>query len=329
LSDELKKQFENLTQEKINYYLSAENYSPAILNDRYTLFSELVAGSISKESINSMLDEYYSGFQEKINLKNARNKFAEIVGNKLRRNKNAISKLTSILSKRENADKYKIYGELLTANLYKKNDYQKNIELYDYVNNKNIIIELDETKTMSENAQRYFRLYTKYKTTKEKSLELLNNLNIEKEYLENILYSIERADSISDLSEIEIELGLSDLKKKTKSEINVTKVEINGFQVYIGKNNKQNDYIVSKLSKEEDYWFHTKLCAGSHVLLKVNEIEPSEEIIFECAKLARQYSAAKQPSKVGVIYTKRKYIKKPPSAPLGYVIYRNEKEILI
>lgn len=329
LSDELKKQFENLTQEKINYYLSTENYSPAVLDDRYTLFSELLAGSISKESVNSMLDEYYSSFQEKINLRNAKNKLVEIVVSKLKRNKNAVAKLTSILSKRENADKYKTYGELLTANLYKKSDYQKNIELYDYVNNKNIIIELDETKTMSENAQRYFRLYTKYKTTKEKSLELLNNLSIEKEYLENILYSIERADSIPDLSEIEIELGLSDLKKKTKSEIRVTKIEINGFQVYIGKNNKQNDYIVSRLSKDEDYWFHTKLCAGSHVLLKVNEIEPSEEIIFECAKLARQYSAAKQPSKVGVIYTKRKYIKKPPSAPLGYVIYRNEKEILI
>ena len=94
--------------------------------------------------------------------------------------------------------------------------------------------------------------------------------------------------------------------------------------MYIGRNNKQNDYIISKLSKDEDYWFHTRLCAGSHVLLKVRETEPNEETLFECCKLAREYSSAKEPSKVGVIYTKRKYIKKPPASPLGYVIYKNE-----
>ena len=118
--------------------------------------------------------------------------------------------------------------------------------------------------------------------------------------------------------------------RRTQKIINtLTKIKINGFDVYIGKNNKQNDYIISKLSKDEDYWFHTRLCAGSHVLLKVNEKEPDEETIFECCKLARENSASKQPSKVGVIYTKRKFIKKPPAAPLGYVIYKNEKEILV
>ena len=110
---------------------------------------------------------------------------------------------------------------------------------------------------------------------------------------------------------------------------NLLKLNINGFDVYIGRNNKQNDFIISKLSKDEDYWFHTRLCAGSHVLLKIKETEPDEETLFECCKLAREYSSAKQPSKVGVIYTKRKHIKKPPASPLGYVIYKNEKEILV
>ena len=82
-------------------------------------------------------------------------------------------------------------------------------------------------------------------------------------------------------------------------------------------------------SKDDDIWFHTKLCAGSHVLLKVNGTEPDENLIFECCKLAREYSSATQPSKVGVIYTKAKNLKKPPAAPLGYVTYKNEKEILI
>ena len=213
----------------------------------------------------------------------------------------------------------------MTANLYQKADYRKQIEVFDYINNQNIKIELDETRTLNENAQRYFRLYTKSKTTKEKSEELLNGLNIEREYLEEILYSIEKATNMDELSEIEIEEKKSSKKDKPK----VTKIQINGYDVYIGKNNKQNDFIVSKLARDEDYWFHTRLCAGSHILLKVNGIEPDEATLFECCKLAREYSSASQPSKVGVIYTRAKNLRKPPAAPLGYVTYKNEKEVLV
>lgn len=251
------------------------------------------------------------------------------MNSKLKKNKAAIDKVEALLSKRSDGEKYKLYGELLTSNLYIKADYQDSIELFDYNNNKNITISLDNTKTMNENAQRYYKLYTKFKNTKEKSTEIINNLKIEKEYLENILYSIDSATCKNDLSEIEQELGLSAGNKGKKNKPNLTKLQVKDFDVYIGKNNKQNDYIISKLSKDEDYWFHTKLCAGSHVLLKTNNAEPDETVIYECAKLAREYSSAKQPSKIGVIYTKRKFIKKPPSAPLGYVTYKNEKEILV
>ena len=104
---------------------------------------------------------------------------------------------------------------------------------------------------------------------------------------------------------------------------------MNGFDIFVGKNNRQNDYIVSKLAKDEDYWFHTRLCAGSHVLLKVKDKEPEETVLFECCKLARENSSASQPSKVGVIYTKTKNLRKPPASPLGYVTYKNEKEVLV
>ena len=182
---------------------------------------------------------------------------------------------------------------------------------------------------MSENAQAYFKLYTKYKSTKEKSQELLTELQIEKEYFENVIYSTQNAQTSDDLYEIEEELGISDLHEKKKKQVDLTKVNISGFEVFIGKNNRQNDYIVSKLAKDEDYWFHTKQCPGSHVLLKVLNKEPDENVIYQCAKLAKEYSSAKFPSKTGVIYTKRKYVKKPPASPLGYVIYKNETEILV
>ena len=276
-----------------------------------------------------MLDNYYGSMQEEINLKSEKLKLNEIVFAKLKKTKNAISKISLLLKERDNTEKYKLYGELLTANLYQKCDYQKNIELFDYVNNQNITIGLDETKTLNENAQRYYKLYTKAKTTKEKSIEMLDKLNIEREYLENILYSIEFADKIKDLNEVKSELGIVSEKQKKQEKPTVEKVLIDNFEVYIGKNNKQNDYIVSKLAKDDDYWFHTRLCAGSHILLKTNGIEPNEEILYECCKLARKYSSATQPSKVGVIYTKAKYLKKPPASPLGYVTYKNEKEVLV
>ena len=285
-------------------------------------------------SLREKLDNYFASIQEGVNVNNGKTQLKDFICPKLKRVKNSIDKITQLLNKRDKTEEYKLYGELLTANLYQKKDYSSQIEVLNYFTGENIIIELDETKTLNENAQRYFKLYTKSKTTKEKSVQMLSELKMEREYFEAVLYSIECAVSLKELEEIKGELGLlkltphpSPLPKEREREL--LKFEINGFEVFVGKNNKQNDYIISKLSKDEDYWFHTRLCAGSHVLLKVRETEPDEETIFECCKLAREYSSASQPSKVGVIYTKRKFIKKPPKAPLGYVIYKNEKEVLV
>ena len=391
MSNELKEQFKNLPYEKINEYLTSENYTPAVKDERYTLFRELIEGSVPQNSVNEMLDNYYAYYQEQFILKSEKSKLTEIAGQKLKKTKNAVSKIETLLKKRDNTEKYKLYGELLTANLYQKKDFSKSIEVLNYNTGENIIIELDETKTLNENAQRYYKLYTKAKNTKEKSKEMLNNLNIEKEYLENILYSIGVAGAVADLEDIKQELNIPDEKpKKQNKGMEIERVNIGGYDVYIGKNNKQNDYIISKLAKDEDIWFHTRLCAGSHILLKagvgvngvngigldfettssnakgagvgvnginsvgldseptssnakgVNGIgfeparsnarggsEPPEEVIFECCKLARKYSSASQPSKIGVIYTKAKNLRKPPAAPLGYVTYKNEKEVLV
>jgi len=287
-------------------------------------------GTVNTPNFNpAEIDNYYASIQEEINLKNEKEKLIKIVNADLKKINSSAEKISLLINKRDKCEKYKLYGELLTANLYQKKDFSKEIEVFDYINNKNIVIELDETKTLNENAQRYFKLYTKAKNTKENSSKILKELEIKREYSENLLYSVNTATNTGDLDEIKEELGLNKEIPKKKEKPVVEKLEINGFEVYIGKNNRQNDYIVSKLAKDEDYWFHTRLCAGSHVLLKVNNKEPDERTIFECCKLARIFSSAVQPSKVGVIYTKRKFIKKPPAAPLGYVTYKNEKEILI
>lgn len=120
--------------------------------------------------------------------------------------------------------------------------------------------------------------------TKEKSKEMLENLNMEKDYLENILYSINNAVEIKDFEDIKAELGIDEIKPKKQEQSALMKYEIKGFDVYVGRNNRQNDYIISKLAKDEDYWFHARLCAGSHVLLKTMDREPEEEVLFECCK---------------------------------------------
>ena len=306
-------------------------YPPRVNINKFSgqpLYKILENGITTSETV----DNYFASIQEGVNINNGKSQLKEIIFPKLKRVKNSIEKITQLLNKRDKTDEYKLYGELLTANLYQKKDYSKSIEVLNYFTGVNVTIELDETKTLNENAQRYFKLYTKSKTTKEKSEQMLSELEIEQEYLENVLYSIERACSLKELDEIKDELGItlhSNPFPQRAMAQQILKLDINGFEVYVGKNNKQNDYIISKLSKDEDYWFHTRLCAGSHVLLKVRETEPDEKTIFECCKLAREYSSATQPSKVGVIYTKRKFIKKPPKAPLGYVIYKNEKEVLV
>ena len=275
------------------------------------------------------IDDYFAAIQEGVNVRNERSRLTAIIYPKSKKVTGSIDKISALLKKRDKTEKYKLFGELLTAYSYLKADYKQEVEVFDYVNNQNISIELDSTKTMNENAQRYFKLYAKSKATKEKSEEMLNNLTIEKEYLENILYSINRAEAITDFEDIKSEVLPDEKKPKKQEQSEIMKIDYKGFEILIGRNNRQNDLIISKLAKDNDYWFHTRLCAGSHVLLKVKEKEPDEDILFECCKLAREYSSASQPSKVGVIYTKAKNLRKPPAAPLGYVTYKNEKEVLV
>lgn len=267
-------------------------------------------------------DDYYAEaiFQDKI--KKIKSHCVQIVSRKLKKDENSLKKMRID----KNYDKYRLYGDLIMANLYNGKDYSKSITLFDYENNKEITIELDETKTLKENANRFYKLYNKGKIAVEKILELSTVLEENIQYYEQILYSLEAASDIDELLEIKAEIEPEKILKKVER-TPIEPIEIDGCKVYVGKNNRQNDLIVSKLSRDEDWWFHTKDCAGSHVLLKCEN--PSDELILKCAQLAKQYSKGGLSSKVGVIYTKRKYLKKPPKANLGYVTYKNEQEIIL
>ena len=279
------------------------------------------------DDINKQIDKYYAQIIYDDKFKNKKDSYKQIITRKLSKDKNSLNKMLYKMEKESDCDKYRLTADLIMANLYNNEDYSKSIKVYDYENNKDIIINLDETKTLKENANSFYKLYNKGKTSITKLTELTDNLKQDIDYLEHILYSIDLASNIKELSEISFEIESDKQSQKEKASILPTELYINNCKVYIGKNNKQNDYIVSKLSKDEDYWFHTKDCAGSHVLLKCEN--PTNDTILKCAELAKEYSKGSKSSKIGVIYTKRKFLRKPPKANLGYVTYKNEKEIIL
>ena len=314
------------------------------------------------KTVNSLIDNYYATLTNMAKFKALKSEYLALTNQKLKKCQKSLNEMNSQLKRSENYDKYRLYGDLLMANLYNLKDFSSEAKVFDYESEQGITIPLNNTKTIKENANGYYKKYNKGKTAGIKLNELIEENKQNKEYLESVLYSIEITKNIYELNEIGQEvsifrhiplpLGYKANQRGTSCvSLYTERSEVEGrismrsmshtnagegimcikkndkTRIYIGKNNKQNDYIISKLASDEDLWFHTKDCPGSHVLLKTQN--PTDELIFECAKLAKVNSQGKNSSKIGVIYTKRKYLRKPPKANLGYVTYKNEKEIII
>lgn len=311
-------------------------YPPKNLNRNFIGFSTMLEEGLS---VNEIIDNYFASIQEAEKIKNLKSRLLTVTKTKLRKANSALEKIQKQTKTSEKTEAYRKKGDLIMANLYNNKDFLNSIEVVDYESHLPLKIILDETKTLVENANQYYKLYNKAKTALLKSEEITENLKQEKVYIEQVLYSIEEANEINDLIEISQEVdkqpsplgGEGRVRGNSKgNNPSLLTIHHSPFTIFVGKNNKQNDYIVSKLARPEDMWFHTHNCAGSHVLLRVEVGQKvTDEIIFECAKLAKEYSSAKLSSKVGVIYTKAKNLKKPPGANLGYVIYKDEKEIIV
>ncbi len=322
--------------EKIKDYISLNSkISPALNDKEFSVYSELLDNPTVSDSVNDMIDNYFSSWQEKIIMRALRLKLKNIVYPLYKKQKTLISKLSAQLDKKDNASKYKKYADLIVANLYNNEDYVSSVTVHDWESDEDIVIPLDKDSTLKENSQRYYMLYSKSKNAVEKLVALREEAVLQGDYYNGIVYAIDNAASLSDLFEILYECEDAGIVKKQENrpktkDINIEETDINGFKVYIGKNNKQNDLIVSKLSSSDDLWFHTHNCPGSHILLKVTDNKtPDDGTILECCKLAKKYSSASESTKIGVIYTKRKYLKKPPKSNLGYVTYKNEQEVIV
>ena len=292
-------------------------------------WNSLVESKPEGISVNDFIDDYYSTHIANDKFRVLKSNYRSIISQKLKKVSKSLKQMEYKLQSDSDSDKYRLWGDLIMANLYQLKDFTSIVSVYDYENEKQIELKLDETKTLKDNATQFYKLYNKAKTARNKLTELIDESKVKKEYLEQVLYSIDSANVIDDLFEISAEVIENSEKKESKnkvSEIMMIQTE-DGSRIYIGKNNKQNDYIISKLASDEDLWFHVHNCAGSHILLKTQNI--TDELILKCAKLAKEYSSVKDSSKIGVIYTRRKYLRKPPASALGYVTYKNEKEIVL
>ena len=284
-------------------------------------------------TVNEMIDDYFSFYIEKALISSLKQTLLAVVNKELKKNKTALEKQQSQTEKLDKAQLQKRKADIIMANLYQlKRGISKTV-LNDFETGEPIEIDMDEALTPVENANRYYKLYNKAKTAYEIASEMIGKTKTNIDYYENIIFQTEMAKTYNELKEIEEEISPKAVNEKTKAKkhnVDIEQTEINGFRVYIGKNNKQNDYIFSKISSPEDFWFHAQNSPGAHVLVKVDEKkELDNDTLLKTAQLAKKYSKQSGAVKAPVIYTKRKYLKRPPNTPAGYVTYKNEQEIVV
>ena len=324
-------------------------------------------------TVNFFLDDFYTSKEQAEQFKQYRDTVLKLVLNHVGKIKERINTIDSKIADCANAEKYRLYGELITSNLYRTPDYpQSEVTLENYYDNNNLItIPLDEKFSPSKNAKNFFKKYRKLQNTiviVEKQKELAET---ELSYLDSIVYELEEVSTIEDIDNIYSEIcdnlifgknantvnnhvynshdkiansKNSKSNKQSSSSNMPEKRNIDGYTVYIGKNNKQNDYLTCRLAQNSDIWFHTKDIHGSHVVLKVdsnpnashansensgisNTFNVPDAVLYKCASVAAYYSKARMSQNVPVDYTLIKYVKKPNGAKPGMVIYTNNKTI--
>ncbi|MED4989028.1 NFACT family protein [Parageobacillus toebii] len=290
------------------------------------------------DTLSELLDRFYFGKAERDRVKQQAHDLERFIANEKAKNEKKLIKLKQTLEEAKQAEQYRLYGELLTANLYAIERGMKEIEVINYYdeNGATVTIPLDPQKSPSENAQSYFQKYQKAKNSLNVVQEQIKRTNEEITYFNTLLQQLETA-APKDVEEIREELieqgylrarATKQTKKQKPRKIELDRyVASDGTEILVGKNNKQNDYLTTKLAHKDEIWLHTKDIPGSHVVIRSKN--PSEQTIAEAANLAAYFSKARQSSSVPVDYTRVRYVKKPSGAKPGFVIYENQQTIYV
>ncbi|MDU6816729.1 MAG: NFACT family protein [Veillonella sp.] len=234
-------------------------------------------------------------------------------------------------------DTYKLYGDILMINAHLQVQYEPSIQLPNLLSEDGelLTIPLKPNLTIVENGQWYYKLYTKLKNRMVSGEYQLNASTTKLEYLKSILYSITLATTRESLEEIRKECMDVGIIKKSKKPLsyklgksNYIHLTIDEGEIFIGRNNQQNEYLTHRFAKPTDIWFHTQDIQGSHLILRLN-VEPDDMILSKVAQYAAYFSKARETSKVPVDYTYIKNIKKPPGSPLGFVIFNTHQTMIV
>lgn len=287
-------------------------------------------------SISALLEQYYA---EKNTLTRIRQKSVDlrrIVQTALERNVKKYDLQMQQIKDTEKRDKYRVYGELINTYGYNVPEGSKSMEALNYYTGETVTIPLDPEKTPAENAKRYFDKYGKLKRTYEALSTLTEEVKAEIEHLESISTALDIALQEEDLVQIREELAASGYihKRGGKREKITSKpfhyVSSDGFHMYVGKNNYQNDELTFKFATGGDWWFHAKGMPGSHVVVKCEGTDPLPDRTFEeAARLAAYYSKGRDQEKVEIDYIQKKHVKKPGGAKPGFVVYYTNYSMMI
>ena len=306
----------NRTKEQIYNYIkkliqnsSNSKFMPIHKNDKISDYAlQYVEQKLNNFELNFFIDDFYFERETRENFNNYKNNISRIVNETAKKYTKRLENMNSKLLECKDMDKYKIYGELITANLYRlSNEHFNSIQLENYYDNNNLItIPLDVKYAPNMNARRYFKKYSKlknaFKIVSEQKLETEKEID----YIESIKYELESAITLDELKEISEEIKENAIfkekikkgkknkntKKSQKHKFSPIEYEIDGFKIYVGRNNKENDWLTLSFAQKTDIWFHTKDIHGSHVILKADK-PISDDILVKAAEIAAKHSQAK------------------------------------
>lgn len=286
-------------------------------------------------TLSALLDAFYQEKAEKDRAKQQGGELIRKFENELKRNKNKLKKREQTLKDSENAEDYRRDGELLTTFMAQVPRGANEVTLPNYYEeDRPITIKLDPALTPNQNAQKYFHRYQKLKNAVKLIGKQIEEAKNEIDYLESVLSQLEIAGPM-DIEVIKEELTAEDYLKKKSSKKQKRKkpsqpdqyLSTDGTLILVGKNNLQNDQLSLKTAKKTDYWLHAKNIPGSHVIIKSDQ--PSDETITEAAELAAYFSKYRHSAQVPVDLVQVKHLRKPNGAKPGYVIYENQKTIIV
>lgn len=325
--------------------VTEHNYYPCIITDEQdipvefssvplTMYQDLT--TTPYDTISGVMEQYYAMKNTVTRIRQKSSDLRRIATTALDRSRKKYELQRKQLKDTDKRDKYKVYGELLHTYGYGAEPGAKKLEVLNYYTNEMITIPLDETLTAQENARKYFDKYSKLKRTYEALSEHIQETESEITQLESICTFMDLALSEEDLVQVREELIDAGYirRRYTGKKIKITSrpfhyVSSDGFDMYVGKNNYQNDELTFKIASNSDWWFHAKGAPGSHVIVKANGKELPDRTFEEAARLAAWYSKNRNSEKVEIDYVEKKHVKKPNGAKPGFVVYYTNYSMMI